>query len=376
MSETPPTTPLSRIKSNIHAFYKITQLEQSSQNKQNLTQRYIPIYMKNDSGYTTIKIGTSNKEDNSNNNAVVDVESNIRIKRKRVNSKTCPPSAIKRNYSRSNENDNNNNHIQSVNCFLKKEDKASSTSRLHSSECYNNNNNNKPIIPKRHKKQKVFTLINTSQIKAEINKVNIGDVYINPHNNRDTLNNININIHKIKSKPNNDNITLKQQKIRLVSMTNRIQRINHNIKQNTTKSTFQNIIINRNFSANNIMSPFINMIHSTSKPKLPHVNPTFRGNTNAINFPLIEETKGTTRNQHNTKSSNNTIHIYNKPPSINGIPRICKQNKEYLRMLKEKYLKFLNTKSELSKRASPIRNAWMYEAIKHYRRKNYDPNDI
>ena len=375
MSETPPATPMSRIKSNIHSFYKIKQLEQSSQSKQNLTQRYIPIYKKNDSGYTTIKIGTSNKEDN-NNNVVVDVESDIHIKRKRVNSKTCPPSAIKQHCS-SNDNNNNNNQIQSVNCFLKKEDKASSTSRLNSSECYNNNNNNnKSIVPKQHNEQKVFTLINTAQIKAEINKVNIGDVYINPHNNKRTLNNININIHKIKSKPNNDNITFKKQKIRLVSMTNRLQRMNPNIKQNPNKSSFQNIIINRNLSASNIMSPLINMVNSTSKPKLPHVNPTFLGNTNSINFPLIEEAKVTTRNQHNTKNSNNTIHIYNKPPSINGIPRMCKQNKEYLRMLKEKYLKFLNTKSELNKRASPIRNAWMYEAIKHYRRKNYDPNDI
>ena len=356
---------MSRIKSNIHSFYKFTQLEQSSQNKQNLTQRYIPIYKKNDGGYTTIKICSSNKEDD--NNALVDVENNNNIKRKCVNSKTCPPSAIHRHWSSNNDN-KNNNKIKSTDCLLKKEDKASSTSRLNSSGGYNNKN----IISKQKILQKGLTSMNNVQIKAEINNVNLGDVYIHPHNNRGTLSNN--NIHKLKNIP--DNITLKKQRIRLVSITNRLQQYHNITKQNNNKTSFHNAIINRNLSANNIISPFINMINSTSKSKLRQVNPSLCGNTNAINLPLIEETKGTTRNQNNPNNSNNTIHIYSKPSSINGIPRMSKQNKEYLRMLKEKYLKFLKTKSELNRKASPIRNGWMYEAIKNYRRKNYDPNDI
>ena len=92
MSETPPATPLTRIKSNIHAFYKLSQLEQNTQKQHNLTQRYIPVYQKHDCGYSTIKIGSSNQH--NNNDLHVDFDSVSNGKRKCVNSRTCPPSAV------------------------------------------------------------------------------------------------------------------------------------------------------------------------------------------------------------------------------------------------------------------------------------------
>lgn len=347
-----PDTPMCHIKNNIDSLYKLSQIEQNFSNKQSLTQRHIPIYIKDDSGYVPIKLQPSHNE----NNVCIHINNNITC----ISSKTCPSSAKKRNVP-----------IQSTCTLPIREDKASSTSRI------NNNKNYIPFIIKKELK----TSISAAQMK---NRMHVGNVY--DGNNQFHYNNI--KVVNVKT----DDSKFKKTRIRLVNIAkhthyynknNQIDKINNN-NFNINSTIMKGLLLNRNQSLNN--NTFFNNEKIKNVPHLHNNNSHSKNirvhslnfsNGTTINFPNIEESKHSTRNNINIiPKQGNTIHIYHKYKYMNNILKIHKNDKEYIRMMKEKYLHFLNEKSEINKKVSPICNGWIFDAIKHYRRKNYDPNDI